>query len=95
MSHLFSRPTASLTTSVFYVLLSLSSEDRHRTEILRDVTLSSAGRVKMGLPGLNATLRRLSEAGLVVSVDNRYRLTRGGRAELAIELEKLARSRRR
>ena len=49
----------------------------------------------MGLPGLNATLRRLSEAGLVVSVDNRYRLTRGGRAELAIELEKLARSRRR
>ena len=88
-SRLFSRPGASLTSSAFYILLSLSVQDRHGYDILKDVTLSSAGRVKMGPGTLYTTSRR-----------RYYRLTGQGRAELAAELErmehalKLARTRR-
>jgi DNA-binding PadR family transcriptional regulator len=69
----------------------LSSEDRHGYEILKDVTLSSAGRVKMGPGTLYATLKRLLEAGLIVDESRRryYRLTRMGRSALAAELERM------
>jgi DNA-binding PadR family transcriptional regulator len=95
------RPGASLTTSAFYILLSLSVQDRHGYEILKDVTMSSAGRVKMGPGILYTTLRRLLEAGLIVEVEGRtnaerddsrrryYRLTRPGRSALASELERM------
>jgi len=95
------RPGSSLTTSAFYILLSLSIQDRHGYEILKDVTLSSAGRVKMGPGILYTTLKRLLEVGLIVEVDGRpdpdrddsrrryYRLTHQGRAALASELERM------
>jgi DNA-binding PadR family transcriptional regulator len=95
------RPGASLTTSAFYILLSLSIQDRHGYEILKDVTLSSAGRVKMGPGILYTTLKRLLEAGLIVEVEGRtdadrddsrrryYRLTHQGRGALASELERM------
>jgi len=95
------RPGSSLTTSAFYILLSLSIQDRHGYEILKDVTLSSAGRVKMGPGILYTTLKRLLEVGLIVEVDGRadadrddsrrryYRLTHQGRAVLASELERM------
>jgi DNA-binding PadR family transcriptional regulator len=95
------RPGASLTTSAFYILLSLSIQDRHGYEILKDVTLSSAGRVKMGPGILYTTLKRLLESGLIVEVDGRtdadrddsrrryYRLTHQGRGALASELERM------
>jgi DNA-binding PadR family transcriptional regulator len=98
---LFSRPGASLTTSAFYILLSLSVQDRHGYDILKDVTLSSAGRIKMGPGILYTTLKRMLEAGLIVEVEGRcevdredsrrryYRLSREGRAELATELERM------
>jgi DNA-binding PadR family transcriptional regulator len=95
------RPGASLTTSAFYILLSLSIQDRHGYEILKDVTLSSAGRVRMGPGILYTTLKRLLESGLIVEVEGRtdadrddsrrryYRLTHQGRGALASELERM------
>jgi DNA-binding PadR family transcriptional regulator len=95
------RPGTSLTTSAFYILLSLSIQDRHGYEILKDVALSSAGRVRMGPGILYTTLKRLLETGLIVEVegpayadrdDSRrryYRLTHQGRAALAAELERM------
>jgi DNA-binding PadR family transcriptional regulator len=97
----FVRPGASLPTAAFYVLLSLSSDDRDSKEILEDLTLSSAGRVRISSATLTSNLKRLHEAGLIAQVDTRvYRLTHDGRRELAHELErmehalKVARSRR-
>ena len=95
------RPGTSLTTSAFYILLSLSIQERHGYEILKDVTLSSAGRVKMGPGILYTTLKRLLESGLIVEVDGRadadrddsrrryYRLAHQGRSALASELERM------
>src|SRR5579859_803113 len=95
------RPGTSLTTSAFYILLSLSSQDRHGYEMLKDVTMSSAGRVRMGPGILYTTLKRLLEAGLIVEVEGRadadrddsrrryYRLSHQGRAALAWELERM------
>ena len=97
---LFSRPGASLTTSAFYILLSLSVQDRHGYDILKDVALSSAGRIKMGPGILYTTLKRMLEADLIVEVDGPdasredsrrryYRLTHRGRTELATELARM------
>jgi DNA-binding PadR family transcriptional regulator len=96
---LLSRPGATLTSAVFYILLSLSVQDRHGYDILKDVALSSAGRMRMGPAVLYTNLKRMLEAGLIVEVeapagadDERrryYRLTREGRAELATELERM------
>jgi DNA-binding PadR family transcriptional regulator len=97
-NRLFSRPGASLPTSAFYILLSLSVQDRHGYDILKDVELSSAGRVRLGPGVLYTTLKRMLEAGLIVEVEPKpspdredarrryYRLTREGRTVLAGEL---------
>ncbi len=91
----------SLTSSAFYILLSLSSQERHGYEILKDVVLSSAGLVKMGPGILYTTLKRLLEGGLIIEVEGRtaadredsrrrfYRLTHHGRTALAAELERM------
>jgi len=95
---LFSRPGTAITTSAFYILLSLSTQDRHGYDILKDVALSSAGRVKMGPGVLYTNLKRMLEAGLIVEVEGAdrdderrryYRLTGDGRRELASELERM------
>lgn len=75
-------------------------QDRHGYEILKDIALSSAGRVKMGPGTLYTTLKRMLEAGLIIEVegpdadrdDSRrryYRLTHTGRTELAAELQRM------
>jgi DNA-binding PadR family transcriptional regulator len=87
-----------MTSSAFYILLSLSSQDRHGYDILKDVSLSSADRVKMGPGVLYTNLKRMLESGLIIEVDGRdtddprrryYRLTGHGRAALATELERM------
>lgn len=95
------RGRVSLTSSAFYILLSLSAQERHGYEILKDVTLSSAGRVKMGPGILYTTLKRLLEGDLIIEVEGRteadredsrrryYRLTHQGRTALATELERM------
>jgi DNA-binding PadR family transcriptional regulator len=95
---LFARPGTALTTSAFYILLSLSTQDRHGYEILKDVALSSAGRVRMGPAVLYTNLKRMLEAGLIGEVEGSgeddqrrryYRLTHDGRGALASELERM------
>ena len=88
-----------MTTSAFYILLSLSVQERHGYEILKDVALSTAGRIRMGPAVLYTNLKRMLEAGLLVEVGPRnagddqrrryYRLTGAGRRELATELERM------
>jgi DNA-binding PadR family transcriptional regulator len=75
-----------MTRTAFYVLVSLSTQERNEAEILEDVALSSAGRV-LAQATLATTLRRLVGSGLIVETDDDlFRLTRRGRAQLASEL---------
>jgi DNA-binding PadR family transcriptional regulator len=85
-NRLFSRPGASMTRTAFYVLLSLSTEERDSDELLEDIALSSGGRV-IAPPTLATTLKRLLGSGLIAEVERTaYRLTRRGRTQLASEL---------
>jgi DNA-binding PadR family transcriptional regulator len=84
-NRLFSRPGASLTRTAFYVLLSLSTEERDGEQLLGDIALSSARVVAP--PALATTLKRLVGGGMIVEVERAtYRLTRRGRTQLASEL---------
>ena len=75
-----------MTRTAFYVLLSLSTEERDEVELLEDIALSSAGRA-VAPPALATTLKRLVGGGLIVEVESAaYRLTRRGRTQLASEL---------
>ena len=89
---LFSRSGAPLTSSTFYVLLSLSTEDRSTGEVLEDIAMSSAGRVRITAGMLTARMNRLIGAGLVTQHNDRYRLTHEGRLQLADELERMERA---
>ena len=90
---LFARSGLPLTSSSFYVLLSLSSDDRDPAAILEDVTMSSAGRVRLTAARLKVSLRRLVSTGLITAEDgDRYRLTHEGRLQLADELERMERA---
>jgi DNA-binding PadR family transcriptional regulator len=98
----FSKPGRALTTPVVYVLLSLSLKDRHGYDILKFVEANSEGRVRLGPGTLYTTLKRMLDAGLISELaeppdpahdDPRrryYRLSRGGRAELDSELNRMA-----
>lgn len=86
------RPGAPFTSRQFYVLLSLSSEDRDAQAILEDVAMSSAGRVQISPATLGMSLRRLMGGGLVAQQGGRYALTHEGRLQLADELERMERA---
>jgi DNA-binding PadR family transcriptional regulator len=97
----FSKPGRALTAPVVYVLLALSLKDRHGYDILKFVEANSEGRVRLGPGTLYTTLKRMLDAGLISELaeppdsandDARrryYRLSRGGRAELASELKRM------
>jgi len=90
---LFARSGHPLTSLSFYVLLSLTSNDRDPSAILEDATMSSAGRVRLTPARLKVSLRRLVGSGLVSAQDgDRYRLTHEGRLQLADELERMERA---
>ena len=90
---LFARSGLPLTSLSFYVLLSLSSNDRDPAGILDDVTMSSAGRVRLTTARLRVSLRRLVGTRFVAAQDgDRYRLTHEGRLQLADELERMERA---
>ena len=90
---LFARAGLPLTSLSFYVLLSLSSDDRDPAGILEDVTMSSAGRVRLTQARLKVSLRRLVGSGFLTAQDgDRYRLTHEGRLQLADELERMERA---
>ena len=89
---MFRRPGAPFTSRQFYVLLSLSYEERDAQGILEDVAMSSAGRVQISAATLGMSLRRLIGAGLVAQQANLYKLTHEGRLQLADELERMERA---
>ncbi len=93
-------PTPPLTPAVFYILLALSSVERHGYGIMKQVEADSQGKVAMGPGTLYGSLKRMLAAGLVKESDKRidpemdderriyYRITGLGAEALAAELER-------
>jgi DNA-binding PadR family transcriptional regulator len=89
-----------LTPAVFYILLALSSGDRHGYGIMKQVEVDSRGTVSMGAGTLYGSLKRMLDAGLVRESDKRvdpemddqrriyYQATEAGAKALATELER-------
>lgn len=90
-----------LPAATFQILLALSEQDRHGYSIMREVSVRSAGEVKLGPATLYTALKRLVGAGLIEELADRpepesddqrrryYRLTLFGRRVAQAELERL------
>ena len=93
-------PQAPLTPAVLYILLALSTGERHGYGIMKQVQADSHGKVKMGPGTLYGSVGRMMEAGLVRESDKRvdpeldderriyYKLTGAGRLALDAELKR-------
>ena len=91
-----------LTPAVFHVLLALAGGERHGYAIMREVTESTEGQVKMGPGTLYGTVKRLLEAHLIEESDDRpdphldderrryYRLTGVGEQVVKAEARRYA-----
>jgi DNA-binding PadR family transcriptional regulator len=91
-----------LTPAVFHILLALSDGKKHGYAIMREVELTSEGRMTMGPGTLYGAIKRLLKANLIAEADYQpdpilddsrrryYRLTDLGRKALAAESERLA-----
>lgn len=91
---------APLTPAVLYILLALSTGERHGYGIMKQVQADSQGRAKMGPGTLYGSMGRMMEAGLIRESDKRvdpemdderriyYELTGAGRAALEAELKR-------
>jgi DNA-binding PadR family transcriptional regulator len=94
------RQGAPLTPAVLYILLALSTEERHGYGIMKQVEQESHGKVKMGPGTLYGSIGRMMKAGLVRESAKRidpamdderriyYTLTALGRKALAAELDR-------
>lgn len=85
-----------LTEQMYYVLLSLTGEDRHGYGIMQDVSELTQGRVAIGAGTLYALLGRFEAAGLIaltLAEEGRkyYRLTGEGQTILDAEFTRLRR----
>jgi hypothetical protein len=78
-----------MTSSTFYFLLSLSQGARGKQEILDEMALSSAGRLRLGQASFHTALKRLLTTRQIAAVEGKYQLTRHGRVELAGELQRI------
>jgi DNA-binding PadR family transcriptional regulator len=97
------KSTPPLTPAVFYILLALSSGERHGYGIMKQVEADSQGKVTMGPGTLYGSLKRMLDAGLVRESDKRidpemdderriyYQITGAGAEALAAELERYQR----
>lgn len=96
--------TETLKPAQFHVLLALAERPLHGYALAQCIATESEGRVRM-LPGnLYAVIHRLVESGLVAETDERpdgddvdarrryFTLSRAGRALLAAEASRLART---
>ena len=92
---------ASLKPHFFYILLALADGDRHGLAIARDVQALSDGAVRLWPATLYGSLDELRSRKWIEELDEHpedeserkryYRLTRGGRAVLTDEAERLGR----
>lgn len=60
-----------LTPAVFHLLLALADGERHGYAIMREVSESTNGRIKMGPGTLYGTIKRLLALGLIEECDER------------------------
>ena len=93
-------PTQPLTPAVFYILLALSSGERHGYGIMKQVEADSQGKVSMGPGTLYGSLKRMLDAGLVKESEKHidpemdderriyYQITGQGAEALESELER-------
>lgn len=93
-------PLTPLTPAVLYILLALSTQERHGYGIMKQVEKDSKGKVTMGPGTLYGSLKRMLEAGLVEESAQRldpemddkrriyYKITALGKKALAEELER-------
>ncbi len=89
-----------LTPAVLYILLALSTQERHGYGIMKQVEADSHGKVKMGPGTLYGSLSRMLDAGLIAESDRKidpdmddarriyYKITELGERTLAAELER-------
>jgi DNA-binding PadR family transcriptional regulator len=88
--------STALTPAVFHILLALAGGRKHGYAIMKQVEADAAGSLRMGPGTLYGSLQRMSDAGLVVELeesDNErrryYRLTGAGQRALRAELARL------
>lgn len=89
-----------LTPAVLYILLALSTEERHGYGIMKQVKADSEGKVTMGPGTLYGSIGRMIEAGLVREAEKKvdpqmgderriyYKITGAGQKALHLELER-------
>ncbi len=90
-----------LTPAVFHILLSLADGERHGYRIMRDISVHTKGKLRLGPATLYRSIKHLVEDGLIEESDVRpdpaldderrhyYRLTEFGRKVLVAELRRL------
>jgi len=95
-----SKANVPLTPAVLYILLALSTTERHGYGIMKEVEADSEGKIKMGPGTLYGSLGRMLEAGLIRGSDKKrdpdmdderrvyYKITSLGQKALAAELER-------
>lgn len=93
-------PHNPLTPAVLYILLALSTKERHGYGIMKQVELDSQGKVKMGPGTLYGSLSRMMETGLIAESEKKidptmdderriyYKITDQGKKSLDGELER-------
>lgn len=94
-------PYGPLTPAMFHVLLALAGEDRHGYAILKEVELSTNGKVKLSTGTLYGIIKRLLADGLIAELRARpaeaddderrryYRLTALGRQVATAEAQRM------
>lgn len=93
------KPTT-LTPAVLYILLALSTEERHGYGIMKQVEFDSGGKMKMGPGTLYGSIGRMIAAGLISESEKKidpkmdderriyYKITGLGKKALDTELER-------
>src|SRR5205085_3952228 len=90
----FSNANISLTPQIFYILLSLATNERHGYDIMKQVEKDSEGKVKLGPGTLYGAIKRMLEEKLIFEIDTDharrkyYKLTEKGRAIFNNELQR-------
>ena len=92
----------SLPPAVFHILLALADGDQHGYAIIRTISTSTDGRVRIGPGTLYRSIQQMLEDGLVIEAEERpapdedderrryYRITATGRKVARAEAERLA-----
>ena len=91
----FTQKDEPLTPAIFYILLSLSTKERHGYDIMKQVRVDSKNKINLGPGTLYSAIKRLLEAELIELLgekeDDRrkiYKITVKGLTVLNLELDR-------